>query len=91
MKFSTRWPFVRAAIDEEIEHHMLERTEKLVEDGYSAKQARHEAERRFGGVEQVRHSILQIHQTADRTERFKEFVRSLWFSDRVRRLLRKRH
>lgn len=76
MKFSTSWPFVRTAIDEEIEHHMLERAENLAARGYSPTRARREAERRFGDIGRVRRSMLRVHQAADRGERFMEFVQS---------------
>ncbi|MGD8329281.1 MAG: ABC transporter permease [Acidobacteriota bacterium] len=55
-----RDPLMSLAIDDEIENHILERTELLMEQGMSARAARREAERRFGNVRRVRHTLHRI-------------------------------
>lgn len=44
-------PGPEQAADLEIRHHIEERTERLVAEGWSPEEARTEAERRFGRIE----------------------------------------
>lgn len=44
-------PGPRQAVEWEIEHHLAELTEALVEEGWEPEAARREAEERFGSVE----------------------------------------
>lgn len=54
-------PLLALAIDNEIENHILERAERLMEDeGMSEREALREAERRFGDVRRVRRSLERL-------------------------------
>ncbi len=74
---------IRADVDDEIAFH-LERTEReLVAGGMSAADARAEARRRFGNVEQVRQSLGQMGRSGARRLRLGDFFRG-WRDDVVR-------
>lgn len=51
-------PSLRQAVDWEIEHHLEEQTDRLVEEGLSPDEARREAERRFGDVVSQRRKLM---------------------------------
>ncbi len=59
-----RWwsvdPLVVAGIDDEIENHIQERADRLVEQGLSPRAARREAEERFGDVRRTRRDLERI-------------------------------
>lgn len=78
---------MRHRVDEEIRHHIKERAERLVEEGWECKAALHEAERRFGNVDGVRRELMSIDGTADPTRTTLGGVaRSFWWD--VRHALR---
>ena len=51
-------PSLKQAVDWEIEHYLAEQTERLMDGGMSAGEARREAERRFGDVARRRKKIV---------------------------------
>ena len=53
-------PGLRQSVDWEIEHHLAEQTDRLVERGMSRDDARREAERRFGDVARGRHKMVAV-------------------------------
>ncbi len=53
-------PSLRESVDWEIEHHLAEQTDRLVERGMSPDDARREAERRFGDVARQRHQMMAV-------------------------------
>ena len=78
-------------LDDEIDFHLQQRTEELVEQGWALTQAEAEARRRFGNVEGVRDTCLQIAAERNRSRRRRAFwedlaqdvvytARSLWRS-----------
>jgi predicted permease len=48
------------AVDWELEHHIEERVERLVEEGWDPTEARAEAERRFGPQQEYRNELLAL-------------------------------
>jgi predicted permease len=71
-------PLGAAAIDREIENHILERAEKLIAEGMPARRAYREAERRFGSVHRVRRTLERIDQSMDARIRRNEFFGSVF-------------
>jgi len=51
-------PDVRQAVDWEIQHHLAELTDRLMDEGLSEPEARHEAERRFGDLARQRRRLV---------------------------------
>ena len=50
-------------VDWEIEHYLVEQTERLMAEGWTAEEARREAERRFGGLARQRRRIVTVDWT----------------------------
>jgi hypothetical protein len=71
-------PLRAAAVDREIENHILERAEKLIAEGMPARRAYREAERRFGSVQRVRRLLERIDQSMDARVRRNEFFGSVF-------------
>lgn len=53
-------PSLPESVDWEIEHHLAELTDRLVERGMGAEEARREAERRFGDLTRGRDKIMAV-------------------------------
>ena len=53
-------PGSKPAVDWEIEHHLCEHTELLIEDGWDPLAARREAERRFGSLPRHRRRLVNM-------------------------------
>lgn len=68
----------REEVEWEIEHHLAEVRERLMDRGWSPEEARAEAERRFGRMESYRRSLEKIER---RRWRMKEWS-SLWIATR---------
>lgn len=79
-----RRPGRHEAVDEEIRHHLDEATDRLIEEGWEADQARPEAERRFGEVPRYREAMLT--HPDDEGARMMGAVRSM--ADDIRYTLR---
>lgn len=78
------------ALDEEIEHHIRERTERLVAEGMDPEEARRQAEARFGDPDRVRWELTRVGATdpgdATRATGFEVLRRDVTFA--VRQLRR---
>jgi hypothetical protein len=57
------WPDVREAVDCEIDHHVQQRADRLVEAGWDRESAVREARRLFGDVQQTRTTLVRIGTT----------------------------
>lgn len=66
-----------ADVDEEIRHHLDERVERLVEQGWDAETARAEAERRFGDVARIREELEGIGEREERWATMRDLVTSI--------------
>ena len=53
-------PGSKPAVDWEMEHHLAEQTERLMEEGLDPKEARREAERRFGDLARHRRRLVNM-------------------------------
>lgn len=62
----------------EIEHHLAERVDELVAEGFTPAAAREEARRSFGDMARVRSELLHINRRGDRRR-----VMSRWLDDLV--------
>ena len=51
-------PSLSEAVDDELRHHIQERIDRLVDEGWDPKAARKEAERRFGNMKSIREEVL---------------------------------
>ena len=60
-------PDVAADVDEELTFHLEERTEELIENGWSPEAARQEAQRLFGDLQSVRSECTEIGKRRQRT------------------------
>lgn len=67
----------RNAIDEEIRHHVREHAELLEARGWSADEARREAQRRFGDADRIRHELRKIERRETRRVKTMELLRSI--------------
>lgn len=67
---------VAGEIDDEIAFHLEERTQELIAEGMEAEEARAEALREFGDVEQAKAELEEIGR-----RRVRRLVRSNWWSD----------
>ncbi|MBW3534594.1 MAG: ABC transporter permease, partial [Gemmatimonadetes bacterium] len=63
-------PRARQAVDWEIDHHLAELADRLVEKGWEAEEAAREAERRFGGVRAYRRRLERIERRRATMERW---------------------
>ncbi len=77
MKFRAQ-PASERVIDEELEHHILERIDALIEQGYPPAAARREAERRFGDTKAVRRALQSIRAATARELRWSDYVRAFF-------------
>jgi predicted permease len=59
-------PREQEAADLEVEHHLEERIDRLVSEGWERREAEAEARRRFGDPEHIRSEILAVGVAADR-------------------------
>jgi putative ABC transport system permease protein len=73
-----RDPLLALAIADEIENHILERAERLMEQGMSECSARREAERRFGSVRRVRRSLAELGHEGGGAPGGREFFASVF-------------
>lgn len=57
-------PGSKAAVERELRHHLEEKIDRLVEQGMSPEDARREAERAFGDLQQVKSEVEAVDRTA---------------------------
>lgn len=75
-------PSSRRAVDWEMEHHLAERTDILVEEGWEAGAARKEAERQFGSLVRHRRQLVNFERrrrVMRRGAEWSDVVRSMVF------------
>lgn len=70
-----RW--VEQAVDLEFEHHLLERIDELIEEGYRPEEARAEAERCFGSSREFRRDCIKIGERRVRSMKIVEGIQSV--------------
>ena len=68
---------VRADVDAELDFHMRELTERLVQEGRDPSAARAEAERRFGDYTRVRTACVDIDREWERQRRWRQLIADL--------------
>ena len=68
---------VRADVDEELEYHLQELTERLVEEGRTPAEARVEAGRRFGDYARIKAACVDIGQRWERQRRWRQLLADL--------------
>ena len=71
-------PPVQEEVDEEFSFHVEMRVRELVASGLSVAEARAEAVRRFGDIEEVRTACRRLGEERDRRERRSTWLRELW-------------
>ena len=69
---------VAGAVDDELAFHVEMLTERLVASGLTPDEARHEALRQFGDVEQIRQRCYDISSTREASVRRAELWTTLW-------------
>ncbi len=74
---------VRADVDAELDFHVRELTERLVEEGRAPAEARTEAERRFGDYARVRKACIGIDRSWERQRRWRQLLADLWQDLRI--------
>ena len=68
---------VRADVDAELDYHLQELTERLVQGGRDPAEARAEAERRFGDYTRVEEACVDIDQGWERQQRWRRLLADL--------------
>lgn len=68
----------RKAVAEELEFHLEETVEELVEEGWSRKEAEAEARRQFGDLEHTERYCAEMHTRREREERRAMTMDGLW-------------
>ena len=68
---------VRADVDTELEYHLQELTERLVEEGRTPAEARAEAGRRFGDYARIKAACVDIGQRWERQRRWRQLLADL--------------
>ena len=68
---------VRADVAEELEYHLHELTERLVEEGRTPAEARAEAERRFGDYARINAACVDIGRRWERQKRWRQLLADL--------------
>lgn len=71
-------PGVRERVDWEIEHHLAEMRDRLVEEGWGPEEAAEEAERRFGRTVQYRRRMERIERRRRRMTRWTTVGVAVW-------------
>ena len=74
---------VRADIDAELDFHMRELVERLMQAGRDPAEARAEAARRFGDYARVEATCVEIDQGWERRRRWRQLVVDLWQDLRI--------
>jgi predicted permease len=73
-------PPVAEAVDEELRHHLEERVDRLIEEGWEPEAARRESERRFGDLKAIRGEV-SAEAGAVETRRWWMGMRTGWMQD----------
>ena len=71
-------PGVRERVDWEIEHHLAEVRDRLVDQGWSEVDAAKEAERRFGAMTRYRRRMQRIERRRRRMKRWSSLQVAVW-------------
>ena len=74
---------VRADVDAELDFHMRELTERLVQEGRDPVEARAEAARRFGDYARVEAACVEIDQGWERQQHWRRLLADLWQDVRI--------
>ena len=74
---------VEADVDAELDFHVRELTERLVQEGRTPAEARAEAERRFGDYGRVRKACVGIDRGWERQRRWRWLLADLWQDLRI--------
>ncbi|MYN67166.1 MAG: FtsX-like permease family protein [Acidobacteria bacterium] len=74
---------VRADVDAELDFHMRELTERLVQEGRDPVEAGVEAARRFGDYARVEAACVEIDRGWERQRRWRQLVADLWQDLRI--------
>ena len=74
---------VRADVDAELDFHMRELTERLVQAGRDPVEARAEAARRFGDYARVEAACVEIDQGWERQQHWRRLLADLWQDVRI--------
>ena len=77
---------VEGSVNDELAFHFENRVRELMQQGLSAREARQEAERRFGDVERTRARLAEIDRDARRSEWWSGFFQDLRYALRGLRL-----
>jgi putative ABC transport system permease protein len=68
---------IRAEVDEELAFHLEMRTEELVRQGRSVEEARRQARREFGDVDEAKHSLREADEEREQERRRSEWLHEL--------------
>ena len=77
------WRAARERVELEIEHHLLEATDALIEAGLDPGEARREAERRFGSRRRHRDALVRLNRRGEVVHVGIEAMARLWRDVRV--------
>src|SRR6185437_4947212 len=72
-----RGDVVARTVDDEIRAHLEMRAEQFVREGFAPEEARAEAARRFGSLEEARRDLQEHAKQRERTMQFREWVDAL--------------